>query len=453
MYVLQDCFIAFFGFTYKYTKRIPITVRNLIAFLCVVLLTSEFYILNVLNPIGITDFSLREMTFAGAILLAALAVMSVKGKLNRVEWNKWIVWPYLLGALYMLFTGFHHYPGANFDTFPILLIFFFPAICFVWDNRKQYDMYYNWLAKAAFVIGVVLVLATVVFAPAGENTLVSNRYCGLTTNSNTLSMLFMVPMAGTLFLIRKKNKFFFLNAMIVGTSLGIIFLSGSRGGIAVGILQVAAWAVLTVRKEYREYGLKCIALVLVVLIIIGICIPITKALIYRSDYVERQSSEQIDMEDNQTSVGKRFKTEGMNLNAFSSGRVDIWKWYVKQFNVLGNDCTEHTVPIGDEGRTTSYAHNTYIEISYRYGVPAGLCHLLFMVALIVYLVRAALIRGKSNYVIIAVFFSIAYFVESMLEIMILPFDRGPVTMFYLSLVGVFDNDIMCNGQSDRKGKH
>ena len=454
MYVLQDCFIAFFGFTYKYTKKIPITVRNLIAFLCIFLLTLEFYLLNYTNPIGITNFTLRELTLMGNVLMIVLAVMSVKGELARIRWNKWIVYPYLFTAVYMVFACFHHYPGMSYDAFPLQLLIFFPEIYFVWENRKQYDMYYNWLAKSSFLIGVVLIVVTLLFAPMGEDTAVSGRYCGLTTNPNILAMLLMVSLSGTLFLLRPKTKAALFYVVVVGIHMGLMMLTDSRGGIIVGVMEIAAWAVLSIRREYQNSGMKFVAIVIAFVIGIAACVPVTSVIVNRGRESEITVADtQADVTETENKSNDRFSSEGKDLNTFTSGRIEIWKWYISRFTIFGNDCTEHKVQIDGTSGSTSYAHNTYIEIAYRYGIPAGVSYVFFMCALIVYLIRAALIRGKSSYVLIVVLFSLAYFIESMLEIMTLPFDRGPVTMFYLSLVGVFDNDIMCSGQSDRKGKH
>lgn len=453
MYVLQDCFIAFFGFTYKYTSRLSQTVRNLICFACLLWLTGSFYFLMVLNHSVGTEFTVRKLTFWGNILMVIFAIMSVRGELHRVKWNKWIVYPYIIGAIYMLFTSFHHYPGRSYDTFPIQLLFIFPAIYFVWGNRKHCRIYYEWLAKASMGIGAVMIIATLIFAPLGEDTVISNQYCGLTDNPNVLAMLLMMSLAGTLYLIRPGNNKSLIYAVLAGISMGMMLLSNSRGGIIVGALQLAAWAVITVRIYWSRYGVKTVATVLAVLVITAACVPLTNLMIDRgsespaSDPAAETSQSVEEIEEN---TANRFSTEGKDLNAFTSGRIDIWKWHISKFNLLGHDCTDHEIVIYEGAKPLHNAHNTYIELAYRYGVPAGVAYGLFMVALIVFLIRAALVRGRNPYVMIVVLFSIAYFIESLVDVMTLPFERGPVIMFYLALVGVFEDDILNSGEEKAK---
>ncbi len=449
MYILQDCFIAFFGFTYRYTGKIPITVRNAISLGCVFLLTSEFYLLMVVNLTGLTDFTVRKLTFLGNILLIILAVMSVKGQLHRIKWNKWIVYPYLFAAIYMLFASFHHYPGRSYDTFPIQLLFIFPAIYFVWGNRGSRRLYYDWLAKSSMTIGVLLVTATIIFAPIGENTVVSAQYYGLTDNPNLLAMLLMISLAGTLYMMRPGKKLAPFYAVIAGISMAIILLSNSRGGIIVGVMEILAWITITLRQEFKAYGTKAVAMVAAGVLIIVLSIPVTNLMLDRSDYGDGEAGSVRSIEEIQDNTGSRFSVEGKDMNTFMSGRIEIWKWYIRQFNLLGHDCTNHTVQISEDSNVLHNAHNTYIEIAYRYGVPAGIGYALFMIALIVCLIRAALIRGRCSYILIISLFSLAYFIESLVDVMTLPFERGPVLMFYLALVGVFENDILSKAEKER----
>ena len=449
MYVLQDCFIAFFGFTYKYTKRIPITVRNLIAFLCILFLTSEFYLLMVVNHTGLTDFTVRKLTFWGNIVMLILAAVSVRGELHRIRWNKWIVYPYLFSAVYMLFTSFHHYPGRSYDTFPIQLLFIFPAIYFVWGNRKHQKIYYEWLAKASMGIGAVLILATLIFAPIGNDTVISSQYCGLTDNPNLLSMLLMISMAGTLYLMNMENKLSFFYAILTGVSLGMIFLSNSRGGIIVGLFEIAAWVILTLRRDWKKYGAKLLAVVAAGLIIISVCVPVTDIILDRETGSQSSKETAQSIEGIREKTDSRFSTEGKNMNEFTSGRIEIWKWHIRQFNLVGHDCTDHQIKLNEGDKALHNAHNTYIELAYRYGLPAGIGYTVFMLAVIVCLIKAALIKGRNRYVLLISLFSLAYFIESLVDVMTLPFERGPVLMFYLALVGVFEDDIM-NSSGEEK---
>ena len=68
--------------------------------------------------------------------------------------------------------------------------------------------------------------------------------------------------------------------------------------------------------------------------------------------------------------------EPTGLDALSNGRFTIFGAYLSRMNLLGHD--EMGAPLPD-GEIAVHAHNTYLQVAYDHGVPAGI---LFMVLIL-----------------------------------------------------------------------
>ena len=69
---------------------------------------------------------------------------------------------------------------------------------------------------------------------------------------------------------------------------------------------------------------------------------------------------------------------------YTNGRVDIWRAYLGDMNMLGHDHMGATLP---DGSVQVHAHNTFLQVMYDHGIAAGAVFLLFLAMT---LIRAAM---------------------------------------------------------------
>ena len=87
---------------------------------------------------------------------------------------------------------------------------------------------------------------------------------------------------------------------------------------------------------------------------------------------------------------------------------------------------------------TEYAHNQYIELSYKAGIMTGIMYLIFNLAAGTLIMISFFRRGKrKQYVYFQVFAYLVFIVISMLDTGILPFERGFIFLYYISLAPLF----------------
>lgn len=462
MKLLQTIYIDIFNETFKLTGRINQNIREWIVKISIFLLMAEYFVLTILTLRGIVDFYVIDATKIGTFFLVLVCIFSVNEPLKYIKWNKWIAYPYFAAATYMTLMSIDHFTGRCYQAYALQMLLVFPALYFIWGNRKDYTKYFDWIAKSLIIIGTVTTICTFIFAPVTEKTLIgnANQYIGLTFNPNRLGTLTIMIIAACLYLISKRDKWAIFYMVLSGINTGFTIMSESRAAILVVIFQMVAFIVILMRLDFVKAKIKTSVFILLSIGIVIVSVSVTEftlnqignpptsvksattdnSIVY-SDSINNTSQQEV----------SRFSTKGKSLDDFSSGRIEIWKWYLERMHIRGNDCTNHEVVYGN-GSVVHNAHNTFLEIPFRFGIPAGIFYALFMIGVIVVLIKSAIIKGSRRYVIFIVMASLAYFIEAMLDVMTLPFERGPVLLFYMSLVGLFEGDIYAIDDSIGKNK-
>lgn len=69
------------------------------------------------------------------------------------------------------------------------------------------------------------------------------------------------------------------------------------------------------------------------------------------------------------------------IESYTSGRLDIFKLYIDNLNMMGHDSMEIVMPDGTV--KGGHAHNTYIQAAYDHGIPIGIAFILFGVCTLI----------------------------------------------------------------------
>ncbi len=434
--IIQTVYIVIFNTIYKLTKHISEKHRNIGIFLCLFALVSLFWVQCSNFLIGLR-FNTIHRSNIGMILLVILCVLSVNKPLKKVSWKKWLVYPYFLAAIFMVIASFDHFTGNGYQSYAWQLLVIFPALYFVWNNRKDYEIYYNLLAKAIVFSGTVVIILTFILRPVNEFSMLSGRYMGLSDNSNLLGMIGIIITSASLYLISlcKKSIWFYL--IINGIATTFIWLSMARTAVLVLIFQIIAWSIMLIRINIYNRDFTKMLIILMTIVIMIVSVPVFKCVLTNLGEKQMQAYA---AETNPT-IEERFDIKDKDLGSFVSGRDYLWKYYWDRMTFIGNDCTNHEIPTGS-GTALHNAHNTYLEVGFRYGIPAGIFYFVFMSTVLVMMNIGILNGNRKKYSIFVVMAILAYGIESLLDVQTLPFSRGPVLIFYLVAMVLFDGDLI-----------
>lgn len=460
--LLQDFYILVFNRIFKYTSKIDERIRNAIVVLSIFWLVLSVFILPILTVQGV-KLHTKDLTVIGDYALILICIFSIEKPLERVVWNKWITYPYFMVAAYMVLMSIDHYVGRCYGAYAVALLLIFPAMYFVWGNRKDYQVYYQWLSLSIAGLGILIVIVHFLLAPVNIHTTLADRYVGLSDNPNRLGMVSVVITAAALYLAAGKRKCSWVWMSLVGACIGMTWLTVSRTALIVVALQLVGWILIQARNELLKKKIKFFLVICLSAVTLIASFYCTEKLLQNGTVSianlgvmnmaeettagtkdDAASSDKVEetkvATDVQDSTEERFSTQGKTVNEFSAGRIEIWKWYLDRMHVRGNDCSHHKV-IMESGKTVHNAHNTVLEIGFRYGILSGIGYAIIMMIIAVMIFKATIIRPGRKYGLLVAMVTIAYYIEAMLDVMTLPFERGLVLIFYMSLLGIFDGDI------------
>lgn len=458
MHILQNAYIRIFAKTYMITGRIPEKLRNLIIIGCLFVLSSCAYVLTLEPLYNIVGANAAGLGFYGFFLIIFMILMAVPGPLKQVRWNKWVVYPYFFAAAYMTLMALEHYVGRGYGFYVLSLLLVFPALYFVWANRGDNERFLTWLSWVNVILGVAMILASYMFAPLGETTVLFGRYCSLSWNPNRFCTLVVVITSACLYLASKRDKFAPFLMFITGLACHIVWITGCRGGLIIILLQLAGWTVSVLRFDLKKAAGKTLLFTgLSAVLVVGgffasiwaftsntLLVSDKGCILYFEDKFEHfgANREADDFSSSDPRSGaERFDKPDESIDSFSSGRITIWTWYIKHMSIRGYDM-QHFEYTSESGKVFHNAHNTIIELGFRFGIPAGIAYALFLLAVTLALARACLTVSSKRYSIGLALYSVAYIVFALTDVMVLSFERGPVLAFCLILAGVFSGEIL-----------
>jgi hypothetical protein len=126
---------------------------------------------------------------------------------------------------------------------------------------------------------------------------------------------------------------------------------------------------------------------------------------------EVDAEEVIDFQD---SLGLKPDNYIEPVRDYTSGRMDIFKTYIAEFNMTGHDGGDIVLP---DGTSPYHAHNDYIQMTYEFGIPVGV---LFVLVGGVAFVRAIFYyrknRGSNGYAAFPLLVIVAFAVAGITEV-------------------------------------
>lgn len=459
--ILQYVYKPVLNFIYeKITFRIPERVRIISIFMCFLMVFSVQFLAQYVFFYQGLNRGVRDYIIC--LLMGLIILASVDRRLEILRWRKTVYIPYVIAGLMILAATLDHNLGPAYQAFPLVMLVAFMCLFYVWGNRRDYTKLFECAAKAYILfIGVIFIIC-VIYYPYYSNSLSEYVYvyAPFGINPNGVAKIFLPGAASGLFMLtlRSSKKIRFLYGAAAGISLAVVVLADSRAGFICTALLMAAYVLFLVfnsrdaagTEGLKKYLVNSVIILAVITVACGVGIFVIKnvspqinsALISQPKTTQdkvAEKNETIDAGEREAVIAERISYADAaiaeselltNLNHFTAGRISIWTVYFQNMTWQGSD----ELMFYD----TEYAHNQYIELSYKAGIMTGIMYLIFNLAAGALIMISFFRRGKrKQYVYFQVFAYLVFIVISMLDTGILPFERGFIFLYYISLAPLF----------------
>ena len=462
MSLIQGLFILILNPICRAITRVKETTRNsFIFFSCTgIVIFFVLFFSTSMKPILKKELTMDSRICT--IMILVIILFSLKKEVERVKWNPPFFYLFFVSGAGILITGFLHPIGRGYMDWGFLMMTVFPCLYFVWNNRCDYDVLYKRLSAGTILVGTIYYAYCFYLSNKGRLVIVGDRMRGTFYDANMFSMIGMIMVSCSVYMLlvnRSSKAWFLLTAIGFGIGNSITLLGQSRLSILSNIGSIAALIIfyMKTKEDYEKNEKKIkrfvraelLLLSLVLFVMIGnLMVSLNNramednnsATVASTVTIPVTADKAINTSDTILLSGgplDRFIPKGNSLNSYTAGRYNIWKNYARHLNMLGNDFSKADW-MELTGKTVKHAHNNFLEIGYRCGVPVAIAHtLLELLAGIVCIVYLFSRRFRSPYHLFCIVFMITYTIQSLFDIATIPFERPAPFFFYMALIPLF----------------
>jgi len=454
--ILQSILIAVLTPIAKVSSKINDRTRSIcIQILCFILPLNMVYYYIALKHTELffdhlTSHNARHLV--GCFCLLLLIFFSLDRIPSKVKWSAWIMYPMIICGIWMMVISFMHPVGDGYRAFAMMLIVAYPCLYLVWNNRGDYENLFDPLARAVVLIGIIHFIVAFYLASNGYLAIEigTGRITGLAQNANEFAMTGMVAACGALYLLVKDRVLgfrFLIYSMALGAGIAIVLMGQSRVSLMVCMLNIVVAFYFYLRYSEKSklsvvfLKMVCIAgLVLTMILLSHLCILVqysAQEQVNASAGIEQ--SETVESQSEKTSVIDRLDyDENTTLDSYTAGRYHIWKGYMQYMNLTGNDFSKANWDVLTQS-PVRHAHNNFVEMAYRFGVPLGILFILLEVIVCLKALQYLFINRQKRIVLLwPIIYVVMFLLESMLDVATLPFERDAPFFFYLAIIPMVD---------------
>ena len=431
--LLEKTYLPVINFVYDRLKWMNENTRKAILLICIVVETLSTYVYQCDEYFGFL-FSASINTIIGIICLTGIIIAGIDSRINEIKSRKWLIYILMLCGIAVFVSGLHHYISYSYMLMGLSMCFMMPAVFIVWGDNAHMQQLFSMIAYVISVVFIIFVVMNFIAAPVNNPEFsIAGRYFGMASDPNGLAKITVTAAICSIYLIilhRGIRKIPFI--IIFLTAAYLTMLTASRTNI-IALILVCAVAVIFLIKCYvinRKYSVKKIIMcVCAVIAIVGV-VGIGHNLLMK------------DGDDNISTIEMRLsqgimEDGSIDINTLSSGRITIWKYCLSKTSFMGNDVSEG---LREEslGMYHDHVHNTVIEFLYRSGIVAGISFLIIELYAVIWVFVQIFARRKNSLnEIMAAMLVIAFGVASVFDVVVLPFAKMTVFLFYISLTVVF----------------
>ncbi len=411
-------------------------------------------------------------TVCGIFLMLIIALLSLDRTLVRKMWKKnmCVAW----FGMCIAFTISDLFVSKKACGLGIILALVFTGVFFVWQNHSRKDLLWKAFKDAVKISFLVMAAISFFFRPYFEG----GRYAGIFTNPNTfglyLYVIFAVYMSDLDWNVETGKSWKKSLPVYLQLALVIFYLIVSQARTAM--LAIASifllWIGLRIymgKKEGRY--LNFIRGLLSLVVISVLCYPVFLAgiknlpglvghpIVFDEDVLYLSNGEKIEdigdkvlaesdvietvqVPDEQAQDNtiwgriKRSLDNNSTLNKISSGRITIYKAYVKKLNLRGH----RRVALNINGKKVSHAHNNWLQFAYTYGIPSMLFYTVITVLSLIWSIRFYMTNRRRNatYAFLIPAICVGFVVATMTECLFLPFEIFPAFSYWFAFGDIFE---------------
>lgn len=436
MTILQRTYMLILNPIFLVTGKINEKIRSFIIYVCAFLLMSSYIIWASRVFLGI-EITQQQRELIGAGFLFLIIVMSIRKKLKLVRWNTAMLILWFGCTFLIVISSFFHPVGDGFLTMAIIMGAEFPCLYFVWHNRSDYKTFFRLLSMAFAHALLAYFILLLLFVPLGVSEAFNGRYAGSTYNPNSLGILCVAAVACSLYLITFSKKSTGLYIAIAGVASMELVFTVSRAALLILLVQLLLFTIyFFIHIFNKQWGKlqSCIRIAALYSVLVLCTVIVPYSITHTSD-VYAAESEACETEAPATVNLQRFGERRGDLDAFSSGRLTVWDAYLQELNVWGNDSTQRLYIDGKQ----LGAHNSPLEIAYRSGIPAGILYLILEICAGIFIIWLLVKKRPEGWEVFPILAIAAFGMYSFLDVVVLPFDKVPVFLFYCAIMPMFKN--------------
>lgn len=414
-------------------------------------------------------------TVCGILLMILIALLSLDKELVRKPWrtSMCVAW----FGMCTVFTLSDLFVSKKACGLGIILALVFTGVFFVWQNHSRKDLLWKAFKDAVKISFLLMAVISFLFRPYFDG----GRYAGIFTNPNTfglyLYVIFAVYMSDLDWNVEtgknlKKSLPIYLQLALV---LFYLSVSQARTAMLAIVAVFILWIVLRIymgkmQKRYMNFVRGLIFLVLITAIcyplfyagvryipkIVGHPIMFEEDVLYlsngekiedigdkvlaESDAIESVEVTDRNIEDNSI-WGRIVKSLDSNatLNKISSGRITIYKAYLKKLNIKGHN----RVTLKINGKKVSHAHNNWLQFAYTYGVISMLFYTVITVLSLIRSIRFYMTNRRRNatYAFLIPGICVGFVVATLTECLFLPFEVFPAFAYWFAFGDLFEKTL------------
>ena len=380
------------------------------------------------------------LVFAWGCLWTGMLILSVLPEtLRPIRVNKPMFAVWVAFGLLVLISALRF--NTDWLSEAIVVLIIVPVLSLVWGNCDCKRIFFL-LRRACICTFVAYVILSALLVPIG-----SRQYGGLIPNVNGAAMYLSLVFACLLVecispctcKIRRG-----VTLLLTGMCFALIFYTNSRTGQLAAILSVlVVFAVLALaqRRAFPRRGLlQLICLVMAV----AVMLPVTVYIIWGGNLAGAALQELIgsgtevppdgdgtqlpNLDSFLDYTGDKLQTGDKDLNAISTGRINIWKVYLQESTLFGTGKEERLwIESRDEYYVT--AHMTLLTYAFRHGFVSALLFLVFNLLSGIRAIRYALAHAGEAWAMFPLAVTVTFGALSVLASVNTPFSYM-VTIYY-----------------------
>ncbi|NLD19042.1 MAG: hypothetical protein GX663_02185 [Clostridiales bacterium] len=444
--IVQKIYLPILNFIYKFTGRLNEKVRNVLMVVCLAIEIISTYVYQIDEFLGFICPAMIN-TLVGIAAFGGMMIFSINGEMKPIGIRRIILYPMMLCGVIVFISGIHHYIGYSYMCLGLFMAFVMPAYILIWGNRKDFDSLFKPIAFISVALFVIYFVANCIAAPmTNPECFVGGRYSGLASDPNGIAKTAVVSCLCAIYILyTAKSKWKYTMVPIISMSIAMTILTVSRANLLALIIVIVFSVIFLLKKILinKDNKLHEIIALVCMIAIVAMLVPVFSKCFELKQYnasaeatVEQNAP--VDVEERiLISKGQDGKAD---YNALSSGRIGIWKYCLDNVSIFGNNVENGVVLKKDIGKieiTQDHTHNTTIELLHRSGVFAGLTFFILEFACAVWVISRVLVMRKNKpYEVFAVLSITAFGIASLFDIVVLPFAKITVLLFYICLAAI-----------------